>query len=161
MASSSYSPSSSALTIQIPSKSILKRPSAQPPSLFSRITMFLPSPNHVAHIDESKPLKIAHFILPQFVTVYPISSLNPPSTPNLREEKKAIEDRQTDQREESVSSLAEPAGTKMGLSRVTTRAVGGVLTGSSRSIANVPLAVRRSQILPYCSPSRFVSFGRL
>ena len=106
MASSSYSPSSSALTIQIPSKSILKRPSAQPPSLFSRITRFLPSPNHVAHINESKPLKRAHFILPQLVTVYPISSVNPPSTPNLREEKKAIEDREADRRRRLVTGGA-------------------------------------------------------
>jgi protein phosphatase 1 regulatory subunit 37 len=97
---SSCSPSSSAVTIPIPGKSILKRPPAQAPSLFSRITRLLPS--QTPSFDENKPLKRAHFILPQLVTVYPISSVNPPSTPTLKEEKKVIEDREADRRRRIV-----------------------------------------------------------
>jgi protein phosphatase 1 regulatory subunit 37 len=104
MASSSRSPSSSAVTIPIPGKSILKRPPAQPPSLLSRITRFLPtqSPAHTTAADECKPLKRAHFILPKLTVVYPISSLNPPSTPTLKEEKKAIEEREAERRRRIV-----------------------------------------------------------
>jgi protein phosphatase 1 regulatory subunit 37 len=97
MPASPCSPSSSAITIPIPGKSILKRPQSQPASLLSRITRFLPNPNQT-QIDESKPLKRAHFILPYLATVYPISSLNPPSTPSLKEEKKAIEDKEAERR---------------------------------------------------------------
>lgn len=34
--------------------------------------------------------------------VYPISSINPPSTPSLKEEKKAIEDREAERRKRVV-----------------------------------------------------------
>lgn len=104
--SSSCSPSSSAVTIQIPGKSILKRPPPTPPSLLSRITRFLPTPNQPptpnSAEDASKPLKRAHFILPEIAIVYPISSVNPPSTPTLKEEKKAIEVKEAERRRRVV-----------------------------------------------------------
>ncbi|KII85687.1 hypothetical protein PLICRDRAFT_178724 [Plicaturopsis crispa FD-325 SS-3] len=99
--SSSGSPSSSAVTIPIPGKSILKRPPPAQQSLFSRFIRILPTQPPPSS-DESKPLKRAHFILPQIATVYPISSLNPPSTPNLRDEKKAIDDREAERRRRVV-----------------------------------------------------------
>jgi protein phosphatase 1 regulatory subunit 37 len=107
---SSCSPSSSAVTIPIPGKSILKRPPPTPTSLFSRITRFLPTPhqpptpNSAEHA--SKPLKRAHFILPEIAIVYPISSVNPPSTPTLKEEKKAIEVREAERRRRVVRGNA-------------------------------------------------------
>lgn len=120
MAASSYcSPSSSAVTIPIPGKSILKRPSQQQQTLFSRITKFLPSANQQQNNqsadDEAKPLKRAHFILPEIAIVYPISSINPPSTPSLKDEKRAIEDREYERRRRVVrgaprSPGAEPEG---------------------------------------------------
>ncbi|KAG7094999.1 hypothetical protein E1B28_005793 [Marasmius oreades] len=128
ISSSASSPSSSAVTIQIPGKSILKKPPPPQTSLFSRITRFLPQSqpggstfgirsgsisvasgsggsgngDHEAVVDDRGPLKRAHFILPQIATVYPISSLNPPSTPNLKEEKKAIEEREAERRRRVV-----------------------------------------------------------
>ena len=102
---SSCSPSSSAITITTPGKSILKRPPPQQPSLFSRITRFLPTqapaPQNVTS-EESKPLKRAHFILPEIAIVYPISSINPPSTPTLKDEKRAIEDKEKERRKRVV-----------------------------------------------------------
>lgn len=97
---SSCSPSSSAVTIPIPGKSILKRPPPTQQSLFSRIARLLPAGQTAQPPtnDDSKPLKRAHFILPEIATVYPISSVNPPSTPTLKEEKKAIEDREAERR---------------------------------------------------------------
>lgn len=94
-------PSSSAVTIQIPGKSILKHTPQSQQSFFSRIKGFLPtqSPNSS---NETKPLKRAHFILPQIATIYPISSVNPPSTPTLKEEKKAIEEREAERRKRVV-----------------------------------------------------------
>jgi protein phosphatase 1 regulatory subunit 37 len=94
-------PSSSANTIPIAGKSILKRPPQSQQSILSRIRGFLPtqSPNPN---NESTPLKRAHFILPQIATVYPISSINPPSTSTSREEKKAIEDREAERRKRVV-----------------------------------------------------------
>lgn len=119
-ASSSYcSPSSSAVTIPTPGKSILKRPPPQQQSLFSRITKFLPSANQQQNNqhgdDETKPLKRAHFILPEIAIVYPISSINPPSTPSLKDEKRAIEDKEYERRRRVVrgpptSPGAEPEG---------------------------------------------------
>lgn len=54
-------------------------------------------------MDEAeRPLKRAHFILPHIATVYPISSQNPPSTPTLKEEKRAIEDREKERRRRVV-----------------------------------------------------------
>lgn len=120
MAASSYcSPSSSAVTIPTPGKSILKRPPQQQQTLFSRITKFLPSANQQQNNqsadDEAKPLKRAHFVLPEIAIVYPISSINPPSTPSLKEEKRAIEDREYERRRRVVrgaprSPGAEPEG---------------------------------------------------
>ncbi len=106
MASSSSSgsscpPSSSAVTIPVPGKSILKKPPPAQQSLFSRITRFLPTQNQPqpsAATDDAKPLKRAHFILPSIAIVYPISSINPPSTPTLKEEKRAIEDKEAERR---------------------------------------------------------------
>jgi protein phosphatase 1 regulatory subunit 37 len=103
--SSSCPPSSSAITITAPGKSILKRPPPQQPSLFSRITRFLPTQapaSQNATNDESKPLKRAHFILPEIAIVYPISSINPPSTPTLKDEKRAIEDKEKERRKRVV-----------------------------------------------------------
>jgi hypothetical protein len=94
-------PSSSAVTIQIPGKSILKRPQQSQQTLLSRIKGFLPAQSANTNND-TKPLKRAHFILPQIATVYPISSLNPPCTPSLKEEKKAIEDREAERRKRVV-----------------------------------------------------------
>lgn len=104
LSNSSCSPSSSAVTIPTPGKSILKRPPPTQQSLFSRFTRFLPTPNQSqpSPVDESKPLKRAHFILPQIATVYPISSVNPPSTPTLKDEKRAIEDREAERRRRVV-----------------------------------------------------------
>jgi hypothetical protein len=99
---SSCPPSSSAITITTPGKSILKRPPPQQPSLFSRITRFLPTQAPPSQNDESKPLKRAHFILPEIAIVYPISSINPPSTPTLKDEKRAIEDKEKERRKRVV-----------------------------------------------------------
>lgn len=99
---SSCSPSSSAVTIQIPGKSILKRPPPTQQSLFSRITRFLPTPANNHGGEEGKPLKRAHFILPEIAIVYPISSANPPSTPTLKEEKRVIEEREAERRKRVV-----------------------------------------------------------
>ncbi|KAG5644426.1 hypothetical protein DXG03_008521 [Asterophora parasitica] len=110
MANSSCSPSSSAVTIPIPGKSILKRPPPAQSSLFSRFTRFLPTQNQSPTPDETKPLKRAHFILPQIAIVYPISSLNPPSTPTLKEEKRAIEDREYERRKRVVRGNASGPG---------------------------------------------------
>jgi len=111
---SSCSPSSSAVTIPVAGKSILKRPPQAQASIFSRITRFLPTQTqpHATPIDDAKPLKRAHFILPQIATVYPISSINPPSTPTLKEEKRAIEDREQERRKRVVrgNSTGSPEG---------------------------------------------------
>ncbi|KAK2467301.1 hypothetical protein APHAL10511_000536 [Amanita phalloides] len=95
------SPSSSAVTIPIPGKSILKRSAPAQNSLLSRITRFLPNQIQAqaqAPPDDEKPLKRAHFILPEIAVVYPISSVNPPSTPTLKDEKRAIEDKEYERR---------------------------------------------------------------
>ncbi|KAF8637057.1 hypothetical protein AX16_010912 [Volvariella volvacea WC 439] len=110
--SSSCSPSSSAVTIPVPGKSILKRPPPTNQSLLSRFTRFLPNQNQQqgANSDEAKPLKRAHFILPQIATVYPISSLNPPSTPTLKDEKRTIEDREAERRKKVVRGNSVSSG---------------------------------------------------
>ncbi|KAA1472653.1 RNI-like protein [Dentipellis sp. KUC8613] len=97
---SSYAPSSSAVTIPTPGKSILKRPPPTPQSFLSRISKFLPNQasSQTTAEDEAKALKRAHFILPELVTVYPFSAANPPSTPNLKEEKKLVEQREQERR---------------------------------------------------------------
>ncbi|KAL4079887.1 hypothetical protein V8B97DRAFT_1928380 [Scleroderma yunnanense] len=100
--SSSRSPSSSAVTIPIPGKSILKRPPPAQTGILSRIKGFLPTQPSSSTSDDIKPLKRAHFILPQLAIVYPFSSVNPPSTPTLKDEKKAIEDRETERRKRIV-----------------------------------------------------------
>lgn len=105
-------PSSSANTIPVVGRSILKKPPPQPQSLFSRISKFLPTPQPTpptAAEDENeakKPLKRAHFILPEIAIVYPISSLNPPSTPTLKDEKKAIEEREMERRRRVLRTLS-------------------------------------------------------
>lgn len=103
---SSYAPSSSAVTIPVPGRSILKRPPPTQQSFFSRLSKFLPTPAQAQASatsgDESKTLKRAHFILPELVTVYPISSANPPSMPTLKEEKKTIEQREMERRRRVV-----------------------------------------------------------
>jgi protein phosphatase 1 regulatory subunit 37 len=101
--SASSSPSSSSVTIPIPGKSILKRPPPTQQSLFSRIIKILPSQtNPSGPDDETKTLKRAHFILPEIAVVYPISSLNPPSVPGLKEEKRAIEEKELERRKRVV-----------------------------------------------------------
>ncbi|KAI0037180.1 hypothetical protein K488DRAFT_39518 [Vararia minispora EC-137] len=101
--SSPYAPSSSAVTIPTPGRPILKKPPPSNSSLLSRLTKFLPNQSTIsAQADESRTLKRAHFILPELVTVYPISVLNPPSTPTLKEEKKIIEQRELERRRRVV-----------------------------------------------------------
>ncbi|KAG1863171.1 hypothetical protein DFJ58DRAFT_715166 [Suillus subalutaceus] len=100
--SSSCSPSSSAVTIPIPGKSILKRPPPTQTGILSRIKGFLPTQSPTSASDDIKPLKRAHFILPKLAIVYPISSINPPSTPGLKDEKRAIEEREAERRRKVV-----------------------------------------------------------
>lgn len=93
------SPSSSAVTIPVPGKSILKHSTPAQNTLLSRITRFLPNQTQIQPSPEDvQPLKRAHFILPEIAVVYPISSVNPPSTPTLKEEKRSIEDREYERR---------------------------------------------------------------
>lgn len=104
--SSSPSPSSSAVTIPTPGRSILKKPPPPPQSFFSlgRLSKLLPN-QPVASTesnDETKTLKRAHFILPELTTVYPIYSSNPPSTPLLKDEKRSIEERELERRKRVV-----------------------------------------------------------
>ncbi|THH29900.1 hypothetical protein EUX98_g4280 [Antrodiella citrinella] len=105
---SSPSPSSSAVTIPTPGKSILKKPPPPQQSFFSlaRLSKLLPQtqqPNaNGGGNDEAKTLKRAHFILPEMTTVYPILSGNPPSMPMLKEEKKSIEEREKERRRRVV-----------------------------------------------------------
>ncbi|KAM6494674.1 hypothetical protein JOM56_009297, partial [Amanita muscaria] len=111
-------PSSSAVTIPVPGKSILKRPPPTNNSLLSRITRFLPdagfqntptngnntgSNNLRQTVDTANALKRAHFVLPEIAIVYPISSMNPPSTPTLKEEKMNIEEREKERRRRVLS----------------------------------------------------------
>ncbi|KAF7303918.1 hypothetical protein MIND_00622300 [Mycena indigotica] len=108
---SSPSPSSSAVTIPIPGKSILKKPPPVQASFISRISRFLPVGDKTqpetagkdggkegATDENARVLRRAHFILPELAVVYPISSVAPPSTPQLREEKRAIEDKERERR---------------------------------------------------------------
>jgi protein phosphatase 1 regulatory subunit 37 len=109
------SPSSSAVTIPAPGKSILKRPAPAPHSLLARFSKFLPVAAPAPDDARARPLKRAHFILPEIAIVYPISSLSPPSTPALRDEKRAIEVRELERRRRVVrgapsSPGAEPEG---------------------------------------------------
>jgi protein phosphatase 1 regulatory subunit 37 len=101
---SSYAPSSSAVIIPTPGKSILKRPQHTQQSFLSRISKFLPTQTQpqVTVGDEARTLRRAHFILPELTTVYPISAANPPSTPTLKEEKKSIEQREAERRRRVV-----------------------------------------------------------
>lgn len=103
--SSSPSPSSSAVTIPTPGKSILKRPPPPPTSLFGRLTKLLPTQNAPApndSQDDGRTLKRAHFILPEMTTVYPIYATNPPSTPTLKDEKRSIEEKEAERRKRVV-----------------------------------------------------------
>src|SRR5262249_48275953 len=102
---------SSAIAIIRPGKSILKRPPPPQRGFFSLSSLSKLLPNsqassflHNGSVDESgnKPLKRAHFILPQMSTVYPISASNPPYTPNIKEEKRTIEERETERRKRIV-----------------------------------------------------------
>ncbi|CAK5276830.1 unnamed protein product [Mycena citricolor] len=54
--------------------------------------------------DSTRVLRRAHFILPEIAVVYPISSIAPPSTPALRDEKRAIEERERERRRRVVRS---------------------------------------------------------
>ncbi|GJE92479.1 RNI-like protein [Phanerochaete sordida] len=105
--SSSPSPSSSAVTIPTPGKSILKKPPPAPQSFFSlgRLSKLLPTQNTTSSNDsndESRTLKRAHFILPEIATVYPIYASNPPCTPTLKDEKRSIEEREAERRRRVV-----------------------------------------------------------
>ena len=110
---SSPLPSSSAIPILRPGKSILKRPPPPQRGFFSLSTLskLLPTsptsttpPNGSFGESKDAPLKRAHFILPQMSTVYPISSANPPYTPNIKEEKRSIEEREAERRKRIVRS---------------------------------------------------------
>ncbi|KAL4242608.1 RNI-like protein [Abortiporus biennis] len=99
------SPSSSAVTIPTPGRSILKKPPPPQQSFLSRLSKFLPAQVGATPAnseDEAKTLKRAHFILPELTTVYPIYATNPPSTPTLKEEKKTIEEREAERRKRIV-----------------------------------------------------------
>ena len=103
--SSSPSPSSSAVTIPTPGKSILKKPPPTQQSFLTRLSKFLPTQNANSPgdaNDETRALKRAHFILPEMTTIYPIYATNPPSTPMLREEKRSIEEREAERRRRVV-----------------------------------------------------------
>lgn len=110
---SSPSPSSSAIPILRPGKSILKRPPPPQRGFFSLSTLskLLPTsptnptpPNGSLGISRDSSLKRAHFILPQMSTVYPISSASPPYTPNIKEEKRNIEEKEAERRRRIVRS---------------------------------------------------------
>lgn len=107
---SSPSPSSSAVTLPRPGRSILKKPPPPQQSFFSlsRLTRILPTQaisSAGASSSASGPdenLKRAHFYLPHLVTVYPISASNPPCSVNTKEEKKSIEAREAERRRRIV-----------------------------------------------------------
>ncbi|KAH7099969.1 RNI-like protein [Auriculariales sp. MPI-PUGE-AT-0066] len=114
--SSSSAPSSSAVPIPRPGKSILKPPAPPPRPLFSLSTFskFLPNQQQeTANGNNNVGLRRAHFIMPQLVTVYPISSSNPPSMPTTKEEKKLVEDKERDRRRRVMrgNSFSTPVGT--------------------------------------------------
>ncbi|KAJ7256894.1 hypothetical protein C8J57DRAFT_1343267, partial [Mycena rebaudengoi] len=92
---SSPLPSSSAKTIPIPGRSILKKPPPAQATLFSRLSRFPPASNNAANnnnnnnsdpdginnnavsgggkdAENARVLKRAHFILPEIAVVYPI-----------------------------------------------------------------------------------------
>ncbi|KAI5119230.1 hypothetical protein M0805_002155 [Coniferiporia weirii] len=110
----SPSPSSSAVTLPRPGKSILKRPPPPQQSFFSlsRLSRLLPTqnpsslPGTPAASDSAngpdEHLKRAHFFLPHLVTVYPISAANPPCTVYTKEEKKTVEAREAERRRRIV-----------------------------------------------------------
>jgi protein phosphatase 1 regulatory subunit 37 len=131
------SASSSAVTIPVPGKSILKRPPPPPQSFlstsFARLSKLLPTQQPAATASSSassasgtaaassgssspssatedperdRALRRAHFILPQLATVYPISAANPPSSPAIREEKRAVEAREAQRRRRVVRGNA-------------------------------------------------------
>lgn len=113
---SSSAPSSSAVPIPRPGKSILKPPAPPPRPLFSLSTLskLLPSQQEPATNGSANgSLKRAHFIMPQLVTVYPISSANPPSMPGIKEEKKAAEEKERERRRRVMrgNSFTTPVGT--------------------------------------------------
>lgn len=116
MAASAYSPSSSQVTIPTPGRSILKRAPPPQPSFFSKIKTYLPNQapvNLPEPVDLVKPLRKAHFILPQISVIYPISSVNPPSTPTIKEEKLAIEVKEAERRKRVVrGNSCEPGSTE-------------------------------------------------
>lgn len=105
---SAYSASSSAVTIPVPGKSILKRPPPPQQSFFSlaRLSKLLPTQTQGAPAAEGadgrRTLKRAHFILPQLVTVYPISAANPPCTPTTKDEKRSVEQKEAERRRRIV-----------------------------------------------------------
>ncbi|KAJ6452773.1 hypothetical protein C8R45DRAFT_1083260 [Mycena sanguinolenta] len=84
-------------------------------------------------VEAAKVLKRAHFILPELAVVYPISSLAPPSTPALRDEKRAIEDRERERRRRVVraNSTASLSGSGDAAS-VRTQSSGGAKDGNGK-----------------------------
>ncbi|KAF7324495.1 hypothetical protein MKEN_00490200 [Mycena kentingensis (nom. inval.)] len=126
----SPSPSSSTATIPIPGKSILKKPPPAQTGFMSRISRFLPvgdkgqegsaAGGKEGGKDEgARVLRRAHFILPELAVVYPISSVAPPSTPQLREEKRAIEDKERERRRRVLRSNSVSTGSTDSASIVT------------------------------------------
>lgn len=106
------SPSSSAVTIPRPGKSILKKPPPPQQSFFSlsRLSRLLPNQNQSSSsassttnaIRPDENLKRAHFFLPHLATVYPISAANPPTSAFIKEEKKTVEAREAERRRRIV-----------------------------------------------------------
>ncbi|KLO15169.1 RNI-like protein [Schizopora paradoxa] len=123
--SSSSSPSSSAVTLPRPGKSILKRPPPPQQSFFSlsRLSRLLPSqaPSPSASSSNASTtspatedsLKRAHFFLPHLTTIYPISAATPPCGPNVREEKKSVETKEAERRRRIVRGNSLGPGTSV------------------------------------------------
>jgi hypothetical protein len=91
--------------------------------------------------ENDRVLKRAHFILPEIAVVYPISSLAPPSTPQLRDEKRAIEERERERRRRVVRAnssnsrnlVRSPSIGSVGASPTAVNVGGGGGGGSSAS----------------------------
>ena len=119
---SSTSPSSSAVTLPRPGKSILKKPPPPQQSFFSlsRLSRLLPTqtatsgPSTSSANSDASNLKRAHFFLPHLATVYPISTATPPCGPNVKEEKKNVEAREAERRRRIVKGSSHgPSGSEV------------------------------------------------
>ncbi|KAJ7083577.1 hypothetical protein C8R44DRAFT_894463 [Mycena epipterygia] len=129
---------SSAVTIPIPGKSILKKPPPVQASLFSRLSLsrFLLGQETAGASNAAAGLKDGKDggsgsgkdkekdESARMAVVYPISSLAPPSTPTLRDEKRAIEERERERCRRVVR--AGSTGTSTDSASVLTASTGSV-----------------------------------